>query len=155
MNRLLSSLNKAHLEGAMPIKPLDGLRVLDFTWVRAGPWATRWLGLLGADVIKVEWPDPALGGYTGRMVRAFPGFGTTPPGVEPTMNTDGHFSDNNIHKRSVTINTRSEKGIAAVKRLVALSDVVIENFSRGVLDGWGLGYDEMTKLRGDVIYVSM
>ena len=139
----------------MTSRPLEGIRVLDFTWVRAGPWATRWLATLGAEVIKVEWPDPALGFFTGRMVRSVPGFGTTPDGVEPSINSDGHQNDQNAGKLSVTINTRSEKGMEAVRKLVGISDVVIENFSTGVLENWGLGYEEMAKLKSDIVYVSM
>jgi crotonobetainyl-CoA:carnitine CoA-transferase CaiB-like acyl-CoA transferase len=139
----------------MTSRPLEGVRVVDFTWVRAGPWATRWLALLGADVIKVEWPDPAIGGSTGRVVRNIPGMGTTPDGVPRTMNSDGHFNDMHAMKRSVTLNARSPRGLELVKRLVSMSDVVIENFSAGVLSSWGLGFEEMQKLKKDIIYVSM
>ena len=58
-------------------------------------------------------------------------------------------------KRSVTISARTEKGLGLLKRLVGMSDVVIENFSTGVLDSWGLGYDEMTSIKPDIVYVSM
>jgi crotonobetainyl-CoA:carnitine CoA-transferase CaiB-like acyl-CoA transferase len=130
---------------------LEGIRILDFTWVRSGPWATRWLAILGADIIKVEWPEPALGFYTGRLVRP----GATPPGIPPGINSGGDFSDTNPMKRSVTINARSEKGLSLLKRLLATSDVVIDNFSTGVLDSWGLSYQEMTTIKSDIIYISM
>ncbi len=139
----------------MTNRPLEGIRVLDFTWVRAGPWATRWIALLGADVVKVEWPDPALGGSTGRVVRTMPGMGSTPPGVTPNMNSDGHFNDMHAHKRSVTVSARTPRGLAIIKQILAESDIVIENFSAGVLSSWGLGYEEMTKVKPDIIYVSM
>ena len=134
-------------------RPLDGTRILDFTWVRSGPWGTRWLAILGADVLKVEWPEPALGGFTGRSVSGTAG--TRPPGVEPGINSGGDFSDTNPMKKSVTISARTPKGLALIKRLLATSDVVIENFSTGVLDSWGLSYEEMTKIKPDIIYVSM
>ena len=139
----------------MTRRPLDGLRIVDFTWVRAGPWATRWLAILGADVVKVEWPDPAIGGSTGRSVRPVPGTGTTPEGVPRSMNSDGMFNDMQAMKRSITVNTRSPGGLAVIKRLIAVSDVVIENFSAGVLTSWGLSYDEMRAIKPDIIYVSM
>ena len=127
-------------------RALEGIRVLDFTWVRAGPWCNRWLGALGAEVIKVEWPQsPNTRGIGGQPV----------PGFEPTLNTSGHFSDNNANKLSITLNTRTERGFDLIKRLVAVSDIVIENFASGVLERWGLGYEDMKKLRPDIIYLSM
>ncbi|MDP6493999.1 MAG: CoA transferase, partial [Dehalococcoidia bacterium] len=127
-------------------RALEGIRVLDFTWVRAGPWCNRWLGALGAEVIKVEWPQsPNTRGIGGQPV----------PGFEPTLNTSGHFSDNNANKLSITLNTRTERGFDLVKRLVSVSDIVIENFASGVLEKWGLGYEDMKKLRPDIIYLSM
>lgn len=136
-------------------RPLEGIRVVDFTWVRAGPWATRWLAVLGADVIKVEWPDPAIGWSTGRVVRDIPGMGSTPDGVPRSMNTDGHFNDMHAMKRSVTMNLRTPRGLELAKKLVAQSDVVIENFSAGVLKSWGLSFQEMQAIKPDIIYVSM
>ncbi|MDP6102089.1 MAG: CoA transferase [Dehalococcoidia bacterium] len=132
-------------ETAMP-RPLDGIRVVDFTWVRAGPWAARWLGALGAQVIKVEWPenpDPLRRGLN-----------DTPPGVEHTLNTSGNFNDTNANKLSVTLNVRTPKGLDLIKRLISVSDVVIENFSSRTLENWGIGYEEMRKLRPDIVYVS-
>ena len=135
-------------KAAQGTRPLDGIRVLDFTWVRAGPWCTRWLGALGAEVIKVEWPiNPSTRGAMGGM--------STPDGFPVNLNTDGHFSDNNSNKLSITLNTRTPMGNDLVKRLVSISDIVIENFAAGVLDRWGLGYEEMKKLRPDIIYLSM
>ena len=127
---------------------LAGTRVLDFTWVRAGPWCTRWLGALGAEVIKVEWPEnPATRGG---------GAGTsTPEGLPVNLNTNGHFSDTNANKLSITLNTRTARGIDLTRRLVAISDIVIENFAYGVLERWGLGYEDMKKLRPAIIYLSM
>ena len=137
-------------EAGATTKPgaLTGIRVLDFTWVRAGPWCSRWLGALGAEVVKVEWPqNPNTRGA---------GFGgRTPPHLPVNMNTDGHFNDTNANKLSVTINSRTARGIDLIKRLVTMSDIVIENFTQGVLERWGLGYEDMKKLRPDIVYLSM
>ena len=133
-------------------RPLEGVRILDFTWVRSGPWATRWLAILGADIIKVEWPEQALGFYTGRNIARFE---AGPGGAQPSVNSGGDFSDTNVMKRSVSINARSAKGLELLKRLVAESDVVVENFSAGVLDDWGIGYEQLKAARQDIIYVSM
>ena len=128
-------------------RPLEGIRILDFTWVRAGPIATRWLGSLGAEVIKVEWP---LNMDILRSNRF-----TSVPGVEPSPNSVGQFNDTNANKLGITVSTRTDKGLDLVRRLIGISDVVIENFSSRIMQRWGLGYDEMTKLNPDLIYISM
>ncbi len=87
------SYPQTQIAGGRPLT--SALDPLDFTWVRAGPWATRWLALLGAEVLKVEWPDPRLGAFTGRLPLARPG--TTPEGITPGINSNGHFSDQNAH----------------------------------------------------------
>ena len=118
--------------------------MLDFTWVRAGPWSTRWLGALGAEIIKVEWP----GNERGRLT-AVP-----PEGMEKTLNNSPTFNDTNPNKKSITVNMRSPEGLAVIKKLVAVSDVVVENFSPKALRGWGLGYDELRRIKPDIVYVS-
>ena len=128
-------------------RPLEGVRVVDFTWVRAGPWAARWLATLGAEVIKVEWPENMDMLRQNRF--------TVPPGVEPGPNSTGQFADTNAGKLGLSINVRHPKGLEAIKSLVSVSDVVIENFSSRIMTRWGLGYEELTKLRPDVVYVSM
>jgi crotonobetainyl-CoA:carnitine CoA-transferase CaiB-like acyl-CoA transferase len=127
--------------------PLAGIRVLDFTWVRAGPWATRWLGAFGAEVIKIEWPERPDILRRHRYA--------VPPGMEQGPNTSGHFNNTNANKLSVTLNVRTPRGLELVKRLIAVSDIVVENFSSRVLQDWGLSYAEMQRIRPDIIYVSM
>jgi crotonobetainyl-CoA:carnitine CoA-transferase CaiB-like acyl-CoA transferase len=134
----------------MTARPLSGIRVVDFTWWRAGPWATRILACLGADVIKVEWPQMPLAYYRDRVSAR-----EVPEGVDPALNNNPFFSENSAGKRSVTVNLRSPGGIDAVKRLIAVSDVVVENFSAGLLARRGLSYAEMRALRPDIVYVSM
>jgi benzylsuccinate CoA-transferase BbsF subunit len=127
-------------------RALDGIRVVDFSWVRAGPWATRWLGALGAEIIKIEWPESERG----RLPST-----TTPQHLPVNLNTSGNFADTNVNKKSLSLNVRSPKGLEIVKRLIAISDIVIENFSSRVLQKWGLGYEELCKIKPDIVYVSM
>jgi len=101
-------------------RALENIRVVDFSWVRAGPWATRWLGALGAEIIKIEWPE----NERGRLPST-----TTPQNLEVNLNTSGNFNDTNVNKKSLSLNVRNAKGLEIAKRLIAISDIVIENFS--------------------------
>jgi crotonobetainyl-CoA:carnitine CoA-transferase CaiB-like acyl-CoA transferase len=104
-------------------------------------------GAFGAEIIKIEWPENLDILRSNRMV--------IPPGVEPGPNAPGQFADTNVNKRGMTLNVRTPKGLEIARRLAALSDIVMENFSSRVMQKWGLGYEDLKKLRPDIIYVSM
>ncbi|MEU7853231.1 CoA transferase [Nonomuraea sp. NPDC049141] len=127
-------------------RSLAGIRVLDLTWVLAGPYATKTLAEHGADIIKIESrhrQDPT---------RFAPSMRLRP---EAGFDDSGYFINFNREKRGVALNLRTEPGREVLRRLVAECDVVIENFSPGVLDRWGLSYDRMAELNPGVILVSM
>jgi crotonobetainyl-CoA:carnitine CoA-transferase CaiB-like acyl-CoA transferase len=71
-------------------RALENIRVVDFSWVRAGPWATRWLGAFGAEIIKIEWPE----NERGRLPSS-----TTPQHLEVNLNTSGNFNDTTSTRR--------------------------------------------------------
>src|SRR3984893_8800227 len=75
-------------------RALENIRVVDFSWVRAGPWATRWLGAFGAEVIKIERPE----NERGRLPS------TTTQNLEVSLNTSGNFNDTNVNKKSLSLN---------------------------------------------------
>ena len=132
-------------ETAKP-RALAGIRVLDFAWVRAGPWGCRWLGSLGAEVIKIEWPQSP------DMIRNPNLFNLE--GIEPSLNSNYVFNDTNANKLGISLNLRSPKGLDLIKRLIAVSDVVVENYSSRVLQNWGLSYEEMREINPGIVYVS-
>jgi len=126
--------------------PLRNVRVVDFSWIVAGPQATRILADLGADVIRVEYP--------GRVdsVR----LGNPAPGAPPgSVDHSGMFSNFNRNKRSATLNVMHPAGMALLHDLLRVSDIVIENFSPRVLEGWGLTYETMAAINPAIIYVSL
>lgn len=113
---------------------LYNLRILDFTWALAGPYATRLLADFGVEVIKVqsplmEWEDDAF--------------------------SRGYYAAWNRNKLSVTLNLNQPEGITLAKKLVAISDAVIENFTPRVMANWGLDYANLKKIKPDIIMVSM
>lgn len=120
---------------------------MDFTWVHAGPQATRILGMLGAEVIRVEWPDAP------DLIRVISDY--IPQGVEPSFESSGGFNNFDCNKLSCTLNVRDPRGLTLLKRLLAVSDVVIENFSSRVMEKWGLPFAEMQRANPRIIYVSM
>jgi crotonobetainyl-CoA:carnitine CoA-transferase CaiB-like acyl-CoA transferase len=134
---------------------LDGVRIFDFSWFLASAGGTRFLAALGAEVIKVEWkanPDTRMaamapvGGRAARQQAAAP-----LPGVsDPDMG--GQFNNKNAGKRGLSLNVRHPEGLAIARRLIAVSDVVAEGFSPGVMDRWGLGYKDLVRIRPEIIY---
>lgn len=125
--------------------PLEGVRVADLTMMWAGPFATRILGEMGAEVIKIESP------------RAWDNIRTLipQPGVEDPWNSSFYFNDYNRDKKSLTLDLAQEMGRATLLKLVAKCDVVIENYRADVLDNLGLGYEVLKAAKPDIILVSM
>ncbi len=120
--------------------PLSGYRVIDFTNVIAGPFATMMLADQGADVIKVEAPQrpdyTRQAGYGPKDMRAV-------------------FLNNNRNKRSIAIDVKNKEGKEALKKLVATADVFIQNFRPGVVERLGISEPELRAITPDLIYVSM
>ena len=125
--------------------PLAGVRVVDFTWIVAGPTCTRLLGDLGAEVIRVE-NEQTLDSI--RFGRPHPG-GFDPP------NSSAMFNWLDRSKRSITVNARHPDGLDLIKRLIRVSDVVVENYSSRVFESWGLSYDEQRDENQQIIYTSL
>ena len=130
---------------------LEGVRVLDFSRIWAGPHATKLLADMGAEVIKVEsiraW-DPH---------RMIVGSGNLPDGErgDDPWNRSGWFNTLHMSKLGVTAEMRHPKGKAIIEELVSISDVVIENFRAGLMERRGLGYEVLRAIRPDVIMLSM
>tara|TARA_Y100000817_G_scaffold231787_1_gene184196 strand:- start:93 stop:1331 length:1239 start_codon:yes stop_codon:yes gene_type:complete len=120
--------------------PLKDLKVLDLTWVLSGPFATMTLSDLGADVIKVERPP------YGDVSR------TTGPLVD---GESGYFFSVNRGKRSISVNLKSDSGKDIFKKLVREVDVLVENFTPGVMSKLGLGYSDLSKINDRLIYAAI
>jgi len=113
---------------------LNGLRILDFTWVLAGPYATRILADFGAEVIKIQSQKTCRGAES---------------------NLTGYFNAWNRNKRSITLDMSHPEAKEIALRLARISDVVIENFSTRVMSNWGLDYNRLKEVKPDLIIVSM
>ena len=120
-------------------RPLDGLRVLDFSTTIAGPHCGRLLADMGADVIKIESPE-------GDLMRSRPvqrdGFGTM-------------YGQLNAGKRAIVLDLKRPEAVAAVKKLVATVDVVLENYRPGVMKRLGLDYPELAKTNPRLVYCAI
>jgi len=121
------------------LKALEGIRVLDFTRVLAGPFCTMVLADLGAEVVKVERPG------VGDDSRAFGPF----IGQE-----SAYFMSINRNKKSITLNLKDQRAVEIVKKMIPHFDVVVENFRPGVMDRLGLGYESLKELNPRLIYAS-
>jgi benzylsuccinate CoA-transferase BbsF subunit len=126
------------------MRPFEGLKILDFFWVAVGPMTTSYFAEYGATVVRVEShnrPDtlrnapPQWGGVAG-------------------VNRSGYYANYNAGKYSLGLNMAHPKGIELVRRLVSWADVVTENFTPGTMEKWGLGYEELCRIKPDIIMMS-
>jgi crotonobetainyl-CoA:carnitine CoA-transferase CaiB-like acyl-CoA transferase len=121
----------AQRDGRPSRLPLAGTRVLDFSWVIAGPTCTRYLALMGAEVIKIEAPDRP---DTGRASELHEVLGQS--------------------KLSLQVDLKAPGALDAVRRLISKTDVVVENFATGVMERLGIGYEDLRRIRPDIILLS-
>jgi crotonobetainyl-CoA:carnitine CoA-transferase CaiB-like acyl-CoA transferase len=125
-------------------KAFEGIRIVDFTQVLAGPFATAQLALLGAEVIKIEQPGA---GDQARIMMA--------NGELLEKRLAPNFIGVNTGKRGITLDLKSPKAKEVIERLVRGADVVVQNFKGGVIDRLGFGYDDIRKIKPDIIYCSI
>ena len=128
--------------------PLHGLRVFDLTRILAGPTCTQILGDLGADVVKVE--RPGAGDDTRRFA---------PPFLKDRAGTESgesaYFASSNRNKRSITLDLTGAEGQDLARRLIAQSDILVENFKHGGLTKYGLGYEQLKADCPGLVYCSI
>ncbi|PZH16098.1 CoA transferase [Streptomyces sp. NTH33] len=125
--------------------PLSGIKVLDLTAMLAGPFTTMLLADLGADVVKVEPPS-------GDRTR---GLGPHRVGDDPEQALGGYFQSVNRGKRSIVLDLKSEAGAAEFLQLVRVADVVVENFSAGVMERLGLSYEALAGVNPRLVYAAL
>src|SRR6202451_3443338 len=122
-------------------KPLEGIKILDFTHVQAGPVCTQLLALFGADVIKVERPE--TGNITRSQLRDIP-------------NVDSlYFTMMNGNKRSITLDTKNPLGRQVLEELIKICDVLVENFAPGVLDRMGFTWEKIHAINPKLVVASV
>ncbi|MGI9480375.1 MAG: CaiB/BaiF CoA transferase family protein [Hyphomicrobiaceae bacterium] len=125
-------------------KPLDGVRVIDLTQVLAGPYATYQLGLMGAEVIKIEKPGEGDWTRVGGSISAL---------SEQNMGL-GYLTQNG-NKKSIALNLKCEAGVNVIRQLVKTADVFVENLRPGATASLGLGFDEIKQLNDKIVYCSI
>ncbi len=123
------------------MKALEGIRILDMTHVQSGPTCTQLLAWFGADVIKVE--RPGVGDATRGQLRDVPDADSL------------YFTMLNHNKRSMTLNTKDEKGKEVFTRLIETCDVMVENFAPGALDRMGFSWERIQEINPRMIYASV
>ncbi len=128
--------------------PLEGVRIADFSRVQAGPQATVWLSVMGAEVIRIESkqrPD---------MLR----LSFSLMGNESTfddLNKGSYFASLNMSKKSCTLNLTQPEGIDMARQIIKISDVVVENYAPGVMERFGLDYPSLKKVKPDIVMASL
>jgi benzylsuccinate CoA-transferase BbsF subunit len=126
--------------------PLSGIRVADFTWVWAGPYCTLQLAHMGAEVIRIETKTRPC------VTRMLPPW---PDGIFDGLNKSGYFNQYNQGKKSLSLNFKHDEAKEIAWQLIKSSDVVVNNFAAGVMDKMGFGYEEIKKVKPDIIMISL
>ena len=126
---------------------LSHFRICDFTGQLAGAGATKWLSAFGAEVIRIE--DPVRDGRWD-ILRGMAPYKPGQRGLE----YGGGFNNHNTDKLGITLNLRNDKAKEILTELIKISDAVTENFAAGVLDKWGFGYEQLKRIKENIIYVS-
>lgn len=144
-------------------RALEGVRIIDLTWLQVGPQATRILATFGAQVIRIEWrkrgaidfiryfqpfaPDHATldGGRSQGAARS--------NGIRGNYDRGAYFNNTNPGKYGITLNLNHPKGRDLLKRMVGDANVICENFSPSQMDKWGIGYDDLRKINPRLIYM--
>ncbi len=148
---------------ARPRRALEGVRVIDLTWLQVGPQATRLLATFGAEVIRIEWrerkaidfiryvppfaPDHAQAGG-GRSQGVARG-----RGIRGNYDRSAYFNNTNPGKYGITLNLNHPKGRDLLRRMVRDANAICENFSPGQMDKWELGYENLRKVNPRIIYM--
>ena len=127
----------------MEKRPFTGVKVLDFTWGVAGPLTTKYLADYGATVVRVESPARPCG------IRVSPPFKGNIPGVDRAA----YFAFFNANKYSISLSLNHPRSAEVTGKLVAWADVVAESYSPGTMEKWGLGYEDLTQIKADIIMV--
>ena len=125
---------------------LDGIRVADFSWYGAAPYATRLFAAYGAEVIRIE-SSTKLDGMRWQAPRK--------QDVTESYNISGMFNNFNPGKLGIALNMSRSESIEIAKKLVSISDIVLDNFYPGAMEKWGLGYEELVAIKPDIIVVKM
>ena len=143
----------------MPL-PLTGVRILDFTWLNAGAKGTRHLSLYGADTIHIEWKGKLDLLRFNAPFHAVPGEESAPDAVAGyavlkvnSVNRAASYNNNHVGKWGVSLNLHHPKGKELFRRLVTTADAVVDNFTASTLERWGFGWDELKKIKPDIVYV--
>jgi len=142
---------------------LDGVRVIDLTWLQVGPQATRLLATFGAEIIRVEWRKPSAIDFL-RYLEPFAPDHATPcggrnqgaarsHGIRGNFDRGAYYNNTNPGKYGITLNLNHPKGRELLERMVRDANALTENFSPGQMDKWGLGYEELRKINPKIIYM--
>jgi len=126
------------------MQPFDGVKIVDFSWNATGPIATKYLGLHGATVVRIE----------SNIRHDFSRFAPPYAGGEPGLNRATFWTEFNINKYGMALNLNHPKGTEVAKRLVAWADIVAESFRVGQMAKWGLSYEQLREIKPDIIMFS-